>query len=173
MDFLFIHGAGGWLDDQPLAEELRTRLGVPVAMARYPEEDMSAAAWFAELDRQRDALGPDLAIIGHSFGASMALLRLGGGWHGPLPRGLVLLATPFWGSEGWQAEYALPAGYELPAGLPLYLHHCRDDDTVPVDHLDRLAALLPGAVVRRHETGGHQFAGQMAAVADDVGLLIS
>lgn len=172
MEFLFAHGAGGWSDDQPLAEELRQRLGVPVAMPRFPDEEMSAAAWFNELDRQRNALGPDVVIIGHSFGASMALLHLATGWQDPPPRGLVLLATPFWGSEGWQAEYALPAGFEPPAGMPLFLHHCRDDDVVPFDHLARLESLLPDAVVRRHATGGHQFEGRMASAAEDAAALI-
>ena len=172
MGIIFVHGAGGWLEDQPMAAELRRRLDVPVTMPRFADEDMSTAAWFGELDRQRDARSADLVIAGHSCGASMALLHLAEGWQGPLPRGLVLLATPFWGSEGWQAEYALPAGFTLSGDVPLFLHHCRDDDTVPFDHLERFESLLPTAVVRRHATGGHQFEGRMAAVADDVGSLI-
>ncbi|WP_066301404.1 alpha/beta fold hydrolase [Arthrobacter luteolus] len=172
MGVLFVHGAGGWVDDQPMADELRTRLGVKVDMPQFPDQDMSAAAWRAELDRQLDSLGPFAVIVGHSFGSSMLLLRMADGWPGhPLPRGLVLAATPYWGSEGWQAEYALPADFTPPAGLPLVFHHCRDDTTVPFDHLARFESLLPGAVVRLHESGGHQFEGRMAAIADDVGSL--
>ena len=172
MGILFVHGAGGWADDQSMAGELRRRLGADVAMPRFPDEDMSAAAWRGELERQLSSLGADpVIVVGHSFGSSMALLHLAGGWTGEPPLGLVLLATPFWGSEGWQADYALPADFTAPADLPLFLHHCRDDGTVPFEHLDRFDALLPGAVVRRHETGGHQFEGRMAAVAADVGSL--
>ncbi|MCC9145002.1 MULTISPECIES: alpha/beta fold hydrolase [unclassified Arthrobacter] len=168
MEILFVHGAGGWEDDQPLAEELHVHLGVPVSAPRFPDEDMSAAAWRSELERQLSGLGPELVIVGHSFGASMALLHLTEEFTGSPPQGLALLAMPFWGSEGWQAEYSLPADAELPTGFPVWLHHCRDDDVVPFDHLDRHAARLPQAQVRRHGSGGHQFEGRMAAVAEDV-----
>lgn len=172
MEILFVHGAGGYRDDQPLAGHLHTALDVPVSYPEFPDEDMSAAGWRAGIQRQLDVLGPDVAVVGHSFGASMALLHLADGFTGTTPLGLVLLAMPYWGSDGWQAEYALPADAGLPADLPLRLHHCMDDDTVPVDHVDRHAARLPQAVVRRHRSGGHQFEGQMPAVADDVAALI-
>ena len=172
MEILFVHGAGGYQDDLPLAEELRTRLNLPVTAPSFPDEDMSTAAWRREIERHWTALGPDPVLVGHSFGASMALLHLTDGFSGTAPLGLALLAMPFWGSEGWQAEYALPADAELPAGFPVWLHHCSDDEVVPFDHLDRHAARLPDAVVRRHKTGGHQFEGRIGAVADDVATLL-
>ncbi|MBP3036884.1 alpha/beta fold hydrolase [Arthrobacter sp. zg-ZUI100] len=173
MEILFLHGAGGWVDDQPMAGQLQTLSGQPVTMPRFPDEDMSAAAWRGELSRQLQARGAEPVIVGHSFGASMALLHYADNDpQGPRPLGLVLLATPFWGSEGWQAEYSLPAAAQLPADLPLFLHHCADDDVVPVDHLDRHADRLPHALIRRHERGGHQFQGRMAAVAEDLASLV-
>lgn len=179
MEILFVHGAGGWMDDQPLADELRTRLGVEVTAPHFPDDDMSAAAWRRELGRQVDSRGPDLVIVGHSFGASMALLHLADSPPQTLPEtppntpllGLALLAMPFWGSEGWQAEYALPANTEPPADLPIWLHHCRDDQVVPFSHLDRHAARLPHALIRRHDSGGHQLEGRIGAVADDLKTL--
>ena len=179
MDVLFMHGAGGWTDDQPMAAELRALLdsnplvNAAVWMPHFPDEGISAAAWLKQLDRQLNFLGPDVVAVAHSFGASMALLRLAAGWSGPRLSGLVLLAAPFWGSEGWQAEYALPAGFTPPDDLPLFLHHCRDDSTVPFDHLARFAPRMPHAVFRRHETGGHQFQDRMSAVSDDVAALIA
>ncbi|UPO77889.1 alpha/beta fold hydrolase [Arthrobacter sp. Helios] len=86
MKVLFVHGAGGWLDDQALAAELRSTLD-NVEMPRFPDGDMSAAAWREVLDRQLESLGPELVIVGHSFGASILLLRLADGWPGELPRG--------------------------------------------------------------------------------------
>lgn len=184
MEILFVHGAGGWMDDQPLAAELRNRLNVPVVMPEFPEEDMSAAQWRRELERWLTSMEPGAVVVGHSFGASMALLHYadesgaeeGGANDGvadndraPAPLGLVLLATPAWGTEGWQAEYALPPAAQLR--LPVRLHHCRDDDVVPFAHLERLAERIPHAAVRRHATGGHQFEGRMGAIAEDVAAL--
>ncbi|WP_433123413.1 alpha/beta fold hydrolase [Arthrobacter koreensis] len=171
MEVLFLHGAGGWKDDQQIAGELRSRLRVPVSMPRFPDDGMTADSWLDGIDAALEPLGPETAIVGHSFGSSMALLRFAELPPEPMPLGMVLLATPFWGSEGWQGEYALPASFALPPGLPVFLHHCRDDDTVPFEHLDRYEALLPGAVVRRHETGGHQFGDQLDTVARDVAAL--
>ncbi|MBP3044224.1 hypothetical protein KKR91_06355 [Arthrobacter jiangjiafuii] len=45
MGILFVHGAGGWAEDQPMADQLRTLSGQAVTMSRFPDEDMSAAAW--------------------------------------------------------------------------------------------------------------------------------
>ena len=171
MEVLFVHGAGGWADDQQMARVLESRLGVEVSVPRFPEEDMSAAAWRGELEGHLHASGPDLVVVAHSFGASMVLLHFAGHPPGDLPLGLVLLAMPFWGSEGWQAEYSLPPEAQLPAGLPLQLHHCGDDDVVPIDHLDHHAARLPQALTRRYDSGGHQFEGRMGAVADDLAAL--
>lgn len=173
MGILFVHGAGGWVDDQPLAGQLRTGLDTGVDMPRFPDADMSAASWRARLDRQLESGEPDQVMVGHSFGSTTLLLRLADGWPDrPMPRGFVLLATPYWGTEGWQAEYALPAGFAPPEGVPVFLHHCRDDETVPFEHLDRFASLLPDTVIRRHEAGGHQFEGQMPAVIEDVRTLL-
>ncbi|MCC9206463.1 lipase family protein [Arthrobacter sp. zg-Y769] len=58
---------------------------------------MSAATRRREIERHRDALGPELVIVGHSFGASMALLHLADDFPGSAPLGLALLAMPFWG----------------------------------------------------------------------------
>lgn len=175
MEVLFLHGAGGWKDDQPIAEELRFLLRVPVSMPRFSDDEMTAETWLAGIDAALERLGRETVIVGHSFGSSMALLRFARLPPDPLPTpfplGMVLLATPFWGSEGWQGEYALPPDFALPPGFPVFLHHCRDDDTVPFEHLDRFEALLPGAVARRHETGGHQFENRLDAVVHDVAAL--
>ncbi len=164
-----MHGAGGRVADQPMAAQLRRALGTGVSMARLPAEDMSVDAWRGAMRRHRATMGADVAVIAHSFGASIALLDLAEEATAPPPRALVLLAMPFWGPDGWDVEdYALPSSARLPAEVPILLAHCRDDDVVPVGHLARHAALLPSAAVRTHESGGHQFAGRMDAVARDL-----
>ena len=158
MAILFLHGARGYADDQPMADALRVALDEPVHLPRLPDEDMSHAAWSAEIAAH---LGPDVdTVVGHSFGGSTFLRML---TQGDLGVGrLVLLATPEWGPAGWDvAEYALPhdADRRLAPGLRIDLHHCVDDEVVPVDHLDLLSARLPDATVARHGRGGHQFEG--------------
>jgi len=169
MQILFVHGAGGWVDDQPIIAGLRRRCGLSVTAERYPDDDMSAVAWRGRLARQLRATGPTTILVGHSFGASIALLHAADGSPDVLPAGLVLLAMPDWSPEGWDVpEYAVPAGARPPTGLPIRLHHCRDDDVVPVEHLDLHLRHAPQAHARRHVTGGHQLDGRIAAVADDV-----
>lgn len=113
-------------------------------------------------------MGPETLIVAHSFGASIALLDVTVDPVSAPPPGLALLAMPFWGPEGWSAQYALPPGAALPEALPVWLHQCLDDEVVPAEHLDHHVRELPQARVRRYDTGGHQFVGRMAAVAKDL-----
>lgn len=46
--------------------------------------------------------------------------------------------------------------------MQISLHHCRDDEVVPFEHLALNAARLPSATVVEHQRGGHQF--------EDIGL---
>ncbi len=101
-----------------------------------------------------------LVLVGHSLGGSVILRYLAD--HG-IPAGLagvVLIATPFWGMSDWEAEWALPSGFEARlAMLPrIVLYHSRDDDIAPVAHVDRYAEALPKALVRKVDGRGHLFA---------------
>lgn len=166
MDVLFVHGAGGYVDDQALAAGLREHLDGPVHYPRFSDEDMSYDAWRREVSGHLQALGQDVAVVAHSFGASVVLRHVLE--DRPSLSAVVLLAMPYWGTTGWDvAEYALPASFEPPV-VPIFLHHCYDDEEAPFDHLARHVAALPDAVVREHETGGHQLTGRMAAVAADL-----
>ncbi|MGB7362077.1 MAG: hypothetical protein WA931_03485 [Rhodococcus sp. (in: high G+C Gram-positive bacteria)] len=53
--------------------------------------------------------------------------------------------------------------------VALSLHHCRDDEEVPFEHLALYAAALPSAQVYEHPCGGHQFEGTLGAVASAIG----
>ena len=91
--------------------------------------------------------------------------------------GVFLVACPFWGGDGWRyegyEELALPPGFAaaLPAGMPVYLYHCRDDATVPFDHLALYMRALPQATVRALDEGGHQLIDDLSAVARDIASL--
>lgn len=168
MAILFLHGAGGYADDQVMADAIRAALDEPVTIPHLRDEDMSHAAWSTQISAQ---LNPDVdTVVGHSFGGSTLLKMLTEADLG-IAR-LVLLAAPDWGPDGWDvADYALPSDpdHRLPSALRIDLHHCTDDDIVPVAHLELLSARLPRAAVVRHRHGGHQFEG--GALEDAVRML--
>ena len=174
---LFIHSAGdqsGTEGSGPLVAALRaglaadTRLAAPI----MPKPDApDAAAWEAALGEHLRQQQTPLVLVGHSLGGSVILRYLAD--HG-IPAGLagvVLIATPFWGMSDWEAEWALPRGFEARlAGLPrIVLYHSRDDDIAPVSHVDRYAEALPKALVRKVDGRGHLFAdGNVADILADI-----
>ncbi len=166
MALLFLHGAGGYDDDLPLAAEIAGALAVDLSFPRLPDDAWGLEDWTAPVRRSLDAADADDLVAAHSFGASVllhVLAEAGRAW----PPRAVLLAMPEWGDDGgWEvADYAF-TGPEPPAALSL--HHCRDDEVVPFAHLARNAALLPSATRHAHAVGGHQFDGLAAAIAADL-----
>lgn len=51
---------------------------------------------------------------------------------------------------------------------PLSLHHCRDDEGVPFEHLALLTARLPRARVHEYPCGGHQLTGLADTLAHQI-----
>jgi len=155
---LFLHGAGGYADDQAIVAALRAGVGDKIRMPDLGDEDMSHAAWSAQISA---LVAPDVdTVVGHSFGGSTVLKLLTE--TGLDVARLLLLAVPDWGPDGWDvAEYALPDDTDerLAPGLSIELHQCLDDEVVPADHVNLLARRLPRATVVRHSRGGHQFDG--------------
>lgn len=157
---VFLHGAGGFDEDRPLADAISASAGARLVLPRLPDEDMSFDGWAEPIRRAIAPLGADDLLVGHSFGGSILVKVLAERvW--PVERA-VLLAIPNWGPEGWNVDHYAFAGTPPPQSL--VLHHCSDDDVVPVEHLALNAAALPGAATRTHPTGGHQFAGLEASV---------
>lgn len=153
MTLVFLHGAGGYVEDRPLAEGLAAGSATDLRYPELSDQDMSVAAWSAQIAEALGDLGADDRVVAHSFGASVLLLMLADGLE--LPGEVRMLAMPNWGPDGWDvAEYAF-AGSE--PSTPLVLQHCRDDEVVPFDHLALNAALLPAARVVVRDRGGHQF----------------
>ncbi|MBY6677019.1 alpha/beta hydrolase [Rhodococcus sp. BP-332] len=159
---LFVHGAGGEDDDEPLAEEFGALLGATVDMPRIPSDDMSAEAWAGPIRRGLEA-SPDV-VIAHSFGATV-LLHVLASLRVPAA---TLLAMPDWSAAGWDVhQYEWPT---VPPEVSLTLHHCRDDDVVPFAHLALASARLPGARVVEHQRGGHQFESAVGEVVASMRL---
>jgi len=181
---LFIQGAGQGAhdEDQHLAESLRRTLG-PRYQIRYPvmpnEDDAPYEEWRNKIEMEIDDLSGPVVLVGHSVGASVLMKWLCERGAGKSVVGVFLAACAFWGGEGWRYEgykvLALPAGFaaRLPEGMPVYLYHCRDDATVPFDHLELYQRVLPQAIVRAFDDGGHQFNDDLSAVARDIKALTS
>lgn len=160
----FIHGAGGYFDDRELAGGLGEAVGAAVDMPHIPEDDMSFEAWASPVRRMIAAMSSEDLLIAHSFGASV-LLRVLAEEPRPVPASAVLLAMPDWGPRGGDiAEYAFDGPEPVQS---ISLHHCRDDDVVPIRHLALNAALLPSARVHEYPSGGHQFNGLAATIVAD------
>lgn len=152
MRTLFIHGAGGFDEDRPLA----AAFGAHASMPRMSDEDMSFESWAGTLRPALAELDDGDLVIAHSFGGSILLLMLAEeAW---ARFDVHMLAMPNWGSEGWAV-----ADYEFAGPVPpqsITLHHCADDDVVPHSHLGLNSALLPHAPVASYSSGGHQFDGR-------------
>ncbi|MGU3436614.1 alpha/beta hydrolase [Actinomycetes bacterium M1A6_2h] len=161
-DLLFIHGAGGFVDDGPLADALARELGRTAVMPEFSDADMSFEAWATPLRAILSETGADTVVVAHSFGASILVRVLAEPDAGPLASA-TLLAMPDWSVAGWDVpDYAVTTE---PVDTVLTLHHCRDDDVVPFDHVALNSAALPSATVHEHPSGGHQFEGCTSAIA--------
>lgn len=172
---LFIQGAGedGYIEDKKLADSLQTELGpdYDVIYPHMPQADSPKYdLWKEEIARQLDQLGSGVILAGHSLGASLLLKYLAEESVDAVP-GLFLAATPFWDAQDPDvAEYALPDDFaaKLPASVPIYLYHDRDDEVVPFSHLAIFADKLPKAIIRQFDSGGHQFNNDLSAMAADI-----
>jgi uncharacterized protein len=176
---LFIQGAGEGAheEDAKLAESLRSTLGTDYEVI-YPAlpngDDAPYDDWKAYIEKELAEMHEPVILAGHSVGASTLLKYLSEVKPKKPIAGVFLMATPFWGGDGWlyegYEELELPDGFaaKLPKNVPVFLYHCRDDDTVPYEHLALFEKLLPHAVTRQLGTGGHQFNNDLAPIAEDI-----
>lgn len=161
MRLLFLHGAGGFIEDRAIADGLGSVLGADVDMPEFPDADMSFEGWARPIRGLLEGLGSQDIVVAHSFGASV-LVRVLAEKVLAAPSRATLLAMPDWSPEGWDvAEYAMGS----PPETALTLHHCLDDEVVPFEHLRLTASTLPSARTYVYPSGGHQFAGRVEDIA--------
>lgn len=182
LDVLFVQGGGAGVHtewDVHLVESLRRELGpgYEVHYPRMPDEaDPRMSAWRPALERELAALGPGAVAVGHSIGGTALLHVLAGAARPPALGAIVLLAAPFIGEGGWESEEIAPRAdlaERLPAGAPVLLYHGEADAEVPVAHVERYAAAIPDARVRRLAGRDHQLNNDLAEVARDIRALRS
>jgi len=171
---LFVQGGGEGTHDEwddKLVDSLRRELGdaFEVRYPRMPDEgDPSYDRWGPEIRREIAALEDGATVIGHSVGATILIRVLVEQPSIGSLGAIVLVAAPFVGSGGWPGdEFALPSdlGDRLPEGVPVHLFHGLEDDTVPADHANLYARLIPQAHVHSLVGRDHQLGNDLAEVA--------
>jgi predicted alpha/beta hydrolase family esterase len=176
---LFIQGAGegAYVADLLLAQNLQKELG-PDFNVRYPEMADEANApydlWKQQIQDEIAMMGESVILVGHSMGASEMAKILTEIKVDARISGIYLLASPFWGGEGWlyegyeELELPVDAAAKFPNDAKIFLYHTRDDEIVPFDHLALYATAFPQATIREIDSGGHQFNGDLSVVAQDI-----
>lgn len=176
-DVLFVQGAGedvhaNW--DSHLVASLRRELG-PEYHVRYPqmpnETDPTMTSWRPVLERELASLHPGAVVVGHSVGGTLLIHVLADSAPMHALDAIVLLAAPFIGAGGWtsdEIESGADLAARLPIAVPVLLYHGEDDTIVPVEHVERYAATIPHARVRRLVGRDHQLNNDLSEVASDV-----
>ncbi len=176
---LFIQGAGqgAHAADEKLVASLGQLLGPEYAI-HYPvmprEDDADYAIWKVRIASELAAVNDPVLLLDHSVGASMLLKHLSEGEVERTIAGIFLIATPFWGGDGWRyagfTRLALPEGFAatLPKGAPIFLYHSRDDEIVPFAHLGLYAQSMPQATLRELAGRRHQLNNDLSEVAEDI-----
>jgi hypothetical protein len=176
---LFIQGGGegAYEEDGKLVASLQNALGAAYEV-RYPqmpnESDPDFEPWNVQLKKELAALEGKVILIGHSLGSSFLLKYLAEEKIEKRIAGIFLMATPYWGGDGWLYEgyerIVLPEGFasKLPPGASIFLYHSRDDEIVPFAHLAMYAERIPQATIREFDGRGHQFNNDLSEVASDI-----
>lgn len=159
-------GEGAHLEDQALADYLQASLG-PEYKTTYPEfpglENLAYDVWRNQIERELEKLGDGGIIVAHSLGGSALLKYLSEEATAVAIAGLFLVAPPYKGKDGeWGTDdFAMDAGAaaDLPAAMPIFIYHSRDDEWVPFVHLAQWFGKIPGAVARTFDDRGHSFTG--------------
>ena len=173
---IFIQGGGegGYTADTGLVASLRAALGETYEV-RYPQmhtdETLPDFGWPGQIGKEISGVNGEVILVGHSLGASMLLKFLS---ENEIPKkidGVFLISTPFWsGNEDWVQGLRLQGDFaaRLSKDVPLFFYHCRDDEGIPLAHLDLYRQKLPRAIFREIPTGGHQLNNDLTIVAGDI-----
>ena len=176
---LFVHSAGPQTDSEgstPFVKKLRGELGsaYEVVAPVMPLPDKPAyGRWKLALEKHLTAMAPKI-LIGHSLGGSILLKYLSEETYSDQAITLLILAAPFWGEDDWQLEeFVLREHFSqfLPEKLAIYFYQSRDDEVVPISHINAYAKAISKAKVRILNTGGHGFENGLPELVKDITAL--
>ena len=176
---LFIQGGGegAYQADTLLVVSLRSALGSAYEV-HYPkmlyESEPDYQNWKTRIGKELVGLESGVVLVGHSLGGAFLLKYLSDEKVEKAIAGIFLIATPYWGGDGWQyAGYesvALPENFpsKLPSGTSIFFYHSRDDEVAPFAHLSLYARKLPQATIHAFDERGHQLKNDLSEVAADI-----
>lgn len=182
---LFLHGAGVQPDDPEWGAPAFTEtLLAPVygeAQVRAPKlgdpDDPAADLWLSSIADAMADFPHDGIVLGHSLGGSTFLQFATQRRPETHIAALFLLAAPFWGAGGWDAdEFKLSDGFEknLDGIERIVIGHGTADEIVSADHARRYAELIPRAEIHLIEGAGHDFrGGSVGALTDALREVLS
>jgi len=174
--FLQGGGKGAHTADGKLVASLRGALGgsYEILYPKVPDEqDPDYEQWKPVIAHELEKLEGMASVIGHSLGGSFLLKYLVEEQPRNQIAGIFLIATPYWGGDGWRYEgyerVALAEGFaaRLPRGASVFMYHSRNDEIVPYAHLALYAETLPQARIRSLERG-HQLNNDLSEVVADI-----
>jgi uncharacterized protein len=176
---LFIQGGGSGAhkEDEKLVASLRKHLGstYEVSYPQMPKEsDPDYQRWRPQIRKELASMKGNVILAAHSLGGSFLLKYLSEEKIETRVAGLFLIATPYWGGDGWRYEgyeaAALPKDFpsRLPKGTPIFFYHSRDDEVAPFAHLALYEHKLPQATIRVLDGRGHQLNNDLSEVAADI-----
>jgi uncharacterized protein len=178
MILLFIHGGGkgAYQADQQLAAYLQNALkDCLVKCPQMPDEaDPNYEKYKQKIDEEIRNIDAPFILAGHSLGSCFLLKYLS---ENPVNKNITaifLIATPYWGGDGWQYEgFRLADDFssKLPA-VPTFFYHGTNDEVVPYHHLALYAQKVPGAHFRSITGKGHQLDNDLSTVVHDLEPLL-
>ena len=163
---IYIHGAGTQEPDSEselLCNEFEREFGDTYLFhaPQMPDpNNPDYQTWMEVLDACIHKSDGPLILIGHSLGGSVILKYLSENIVETEVQQVLLLAAPFWGSNGWNiSRYQLKNEHvdQLLRFSNINFFHCLDDEVVPASHLEEYLSLIPHANGQVFKTGGHCF----------------
>lgn len=165
-EILFIHSAGpqGHFEGSDfLISYIRKSLANSYSIHSpiMPDNDNPHyETWKEKLESEFNSIGDDLILIGHSLGGSVLLKYLSESTTSKHVRGLFLVATPYWGKQGWDVnEFALQKDFaaHLKNISRIHLYQSKDDEVVEFSHIRYYSQQFPKATVHEVNHRGHLF----------------
>lgn len=174
---IYIHGAGvqepgsaSKLLLKEIKHELRGSFFFQAPLMPSPDNP-DCQAWMDVLDALIHKSDGPVTLMGHSFGASVILKYLSESTVETEIASVLLLAAPFWGSNGWDMpDYHLEKANigQLAQFDNIALFHCQDDEIVPHTHQHEYLNLIPYANGHFFESGGHFFKNRIERIIGQI-----